>query len=303
MNVPAERGSPSRLWVRRHCLSVLLVLSACSNQEEDLREDATRKVCDGSSSIRLAVQAMPGRVDPDGSAVQVENGRQFLFVDGGCRYWVQTHLSSTAVHTGVLDANQEEALTRGLRYRSWEWLKGNWQGEQSYKDWGAIYFWDASHTVACHDGCQMPTTPVGFRDVLAYWDEKNVVDTLWKAGTPVQGGGVRFLMVAATTSTPTPLDWPLEQPAEDFLVPVDEVFSLRPGDSRLVDKPDEVQKLRDLRAAYQARPDLVNYTAGKLPIRGVGKPPVYGLLMRDTLPFEDERGLVRPPSGNFQASP
>jgi hypothetical protein len=47
------------------------------------------RICDGSGSIRLAYRSSaPGRV-VDYTAVLSELGYDFLYVDGGCHYWIQ----------------------------------------------------------------------------------------------------------------------------------------------------------------------------------------------------------------------
>jgi hypothetical protein len=253
--------------------------------------DASRKLCDGSPSLRLAVQGMAGDLLPNGEAVWFENGAHFLFVDGTCRYWVQLH-PAQGLRVGQLDREQEEVLTRSLLYRSWAALAGTWPGPAGTYDAGSYVFWDAQYTVTCDSTCNTPQTPKALRELVVGGYVDSMLQSLWQQGEKLQEGSMRLVVVPGVVSYQDPFDWPLAQSVESFAS--EPSAQVEYGESRLVVDAADVLELRELRAHYDASP-APQSTSGKIPLLGAGG-VIYGLFLRDTLPFEDGKGLVRPPS-------
>jgi len=268
-------------------MALALGLAACdgASPERDARlvEDPSRRICDGSSSLRFAFQGLGGFLPSGGAYLPLENGVHFLFVDGTCHYWAQRR-QNEELRTGELTDEDEEALIAASRFRAWRGLAGAWTGENIPFDGGLTRLWDASFALNCQ-ACQGDGSPPGVQEALA--GAYTQLGELWAAGAPIQEGPLRLLLLDDGEGYMNALAWPLTPPPEAY---VHTPASENHGVSTLISDPDDVRKLRALQSEHRARspsgPEVI-------PVMGdAGK--VYTLGLREALPFEDARGLIDP---------
>lgn len=257
-------------------------------------------ICDGSDGVRFAYVVMSdaGRVGP-GLAVIYQNGHNYLFVDGRCRYWAfQGNPRGVLVgaRSGVLDRETERRLSEELRTGSW----GAWRGTHSTPG-GPIHaspevLWVPGAGIVCK-GCftEMPH----LREVI--FAARSWLERLQAAGAPLTGA----VRLAAINYQESYRDWPhgvalwpVQRPLSDFVVP------LVPGEPGIEGpglrvEGDEAEALRQLR-----RETLEGKffpagapTPGTIPVRD-DNGQLHFLYVRDTLPFErpSDGQVPRPPA-------
>lgn len=186
--------------------------------------------------------------------------------------------------SGVLDADTAADLGARLHFGAWPDLAGTWSDPRGgVFDAPVLIFDDSTAAVVCLDLCDHPDVPAA---VKAMRDELSVVTKeLWERGSPV-ASSVRAIAVRNDPASHVPwVDWPLTRPISDFV----RSGSIEYGEGVLEEDTTSVQALEELRASF-LRGDHGQFFWNMLPVESDGA--YYRLYLRDTLPFEDERGLV-----------
>lgn len=259
-------------------LAAGLMVAACGP-----REDPSRQICRGTETITAAVQVVGGHVSSE-DVLWIENGHSFFLIDGTCRYAVKTH-GEREVRTGVLTAEQEEGLAVRLGYRAWASFEGDWSAAFGAPDAGAFQVWDHQFLASCTAGCrdsapeELQELSSGLSDFLAPY---------WEQGTPFRGEAMRLVIVEYSRTAHEPSPWPLSTPVSEFMLPADEPLDI--GRSFEVTGPD-AEALRELQADFLARTPEIDRERPILILTEDGQH--VGLLLRESLPWEDHTGLVR----------
>lgn len=260
-----------------------LLASAACDSDTSLPPMPLCDPMDATAGLVAAMSKPPaGRLG--GAAVIYDNGA-YLFVDARCNYWVNNPSQIWAeARTGVLDADSARQYGERLHFNAWHELSGAWSDSRGGVFDAPLYIFDhANHAVLCVDLCgsaDVPVTVRAMRDALP-----TVAEELWDRGTPVVSG-IRAIAVAAYPGPGIPfMDWPLMRPIADFV----RTGNIGFGQGTLEDDMASAQVLKELRASF-LRGDHGAFTWNMLPVKADGA--YYGLHLRDTLPFEDERGIV-----------
>jgi hypothetical protein len=256
-------------------------------------QDGWAEICDGSEDLRLAmVLGGGGQV---ANEIEREIGFYYLYVRGSCEYFAlpaDAGVPWPDARTGVIDPATEEQLSRALGYGALAELAGSWATE-GVSDGSTLLVSDGAHTVACYAGCE--DGPDGVR---ALWAEMGWIDELWAEGEPYQGP-LRISVIgwADATLDELPAPWPLAVDPWSIAIDGDVDPAPQAGQTLLVDDPEQVATLRELRRQYRENdlPDGVpnSLTAyGHLTFEDAGGQDLFQLWMRDALPLEDATGLI-----------
>lgn len=288
-------------------------VAACQDSQET-RTEAVVKLCDGSQNrtLSVAVAVDLGRIGGQ-QILLMENGASFLHVRGDCRYWVDA-ATTGRYHTGVL-GKLEEDLAKDLFYGQWasKGLTRSWGPEPGVFDASPTLFSDGRDRLAisCTSDCPLEGAPA---EIPAMW--KAVAPWLQRlsdAGEPVTGP-LRIVVFDGQTWGPAPYGpnpipiWPLSWPLSSVAVSYDDSFNLGPGDANVViTDADEVAKVVAIWSEYasgvhgslaQTMPLFFHDAPGRdvdggsAADAGVASTRLYAVLIRDTIPLEDEKGLV-----------
>jgi len=248
------------------------------------RPSVSRRICDGSSSIRLAYRVyVPTGREPAFTAVLWELGSDFLYVDGGCHYWVQEPSLSDkykpwrTYREGILTAAQETALHDLVWYDDVASGASACVGPLAV-DASPIQLWDGATVHVCNGNLQ----------VAADWPMRSA---LFAAGSSMTGS-VRV----EVGQNPYPDDakiyaWPLE--AAPATYEIQYAQSTSAGQSSLITDAAEVDALRTLRD--QAIADAT-VAPGHFYDAICVQPKGWVIAVRDDLPFTNRSdGLWSPP--------
>ncbi|MDB4979748.1 MAG: hypothetical protein JWM82_500 [Myxococcales bacterium] len=249
----------------------------------------TRRICDGSDTIRLAYKVGGGgTIEPYTIAI-VELGWQFLYVDGHCHYWVRRpDLGDGNVdpsdqlapfREGVLTPDQEESLHAATWYDDFAHAAPKCPERPGLFDASSELLWDGAAIHGCYGG-------------FNFGQGWPLQSELWAAGTPM-AGALRFEVGQNTVSDDQPrYAWPLASPLETYETPPERASD--PGQTKLVTEPADLAALRDLRA--RAKAELNPMGVHSNPAVIALQPKGWVLVVRDDLPFtRPTDGLWDPP--------
>ena len=144
------------------------------------------------------------------------------------------------------------------------------------------------------DGCEKlsaPDRPANFNTLLSNYASTR--DQLSSKGEPL-GGDVRYVLVADAQSLlldwQKPGSWPLGDPAQVAMSP-DQAASYMPGQSQLARGGDALE-LQEVWRKFLAGEISGHEPGGSLgiPVEVAGKR--YALFLRDSIPLENDRGLI-----------
>lgn len=252
------------------------------------------RICDGSDALRLAlVLGGGGTVENE---IERAIGFRYLYVLGTCEYYALPTLDGVQwpdAHTGVIDLDTEEALSRALTYGDLAEIAGLW-GTDGLADASTLLVSDGVHTVACYGGCEL-----GPLAAQALWREMGWITTLWEKGEPLLGS-LRVSVVGfpgeagSLPSAPWPLmvdPWSIATMA----TPTSDFPTVR------IDEGPELATLRELRRQYREDDlpaDTPNslYSHGHLLFHDLGEVDLFKLWIRDVLPIEDDDGHIPLPA-------
>jgi hypothetical protein len=280
--------------MRMHTLTALLLLPACSGtyasddagtsvdagraDAASVAIDSSRAICDGSNGLRFAYRVSGGFILGPPANLFDGLGNPFFFVDGHCRYWT-TGAYGAPVHTGMLDAAGEAALTSATHFQSWAYMLGPYNCLQPPPtDGSSAHF---------SDGTLYPYCPQCAGDQPAEVDAmcltpRTLMPELWTAGAPLDGPVRLYLQAIGTDARVDELAWPLARdPAQLAIATAQTPFNL--------DDPNDASALRTLQQAHDAA--FPGQIGAGIPVRAADGQR-YQLHFRDVLPFEDAAGQV-----------
>lgn len=247
-------------------------------------------LCDNSDGIRLAAQfGGSGRITP-GSAVLVQNGFDFLVVDGHCRYWVQERAHGD-VREGQLSNEESIQIFGSLRLDEWSSLAKTYQSSLCDGPFHSYRF--GSERIVITPACHATRTdmPVEFiRPAI-----RELITKLHFSGKPVQGA-VRFTLVLndeaeyprTSEAFRGAVRWPLESDPRALTVREAANFY---GPFQLAQPPSSAC-LRKVATMFRV---------GTVGDKYAGFAPVFApngellrLYVRDAIPIEDQNGIWIP---------
>ena len=267
----------------------LLVLVGCGSRSEPAVPPRT--ICDGSDDLRFWAGVTGGGMTAVEHDVLFENGASFFLIDGRCRFWVKPAENIfEEVRSGVLDPGTLAELADDFRYDHWPELEGSYFGDVAAFDADNIGFMDREVAISCAANCLGDSTPpdvVAMREAYVAWSTR-----LWETGEAVSGD----LRANAVEHSRPPEDWsrewrPVPWPAS---VPI-ESFAVPEGGGR---PPIVVLSGPDADALRVLRREFLDGEHGDFPSAGHSMlisdtdGPLYFVNVRDTTPFEDERGVI-----------
>jgi hypothetical protein len=251
------------------------------------------RICDGSPGLRLAM--VLGGGGTVANEIEREIGFFYLYVLGTCEYFALPAEGSALwpdAHTGTLDPATEEELSRALDYGHLADVAGSWD-TAGVSDGSTLLVSDGVRTMACYAGCE--DGPEGAR---ALWAELGWIDELWAAGEPFSGP-LRLSVIGWVDSTIDELGGPWPLAIDPWSIARDGNVDPPPeaGETVLLDDADDVATLRELRRQYREDDlpqDVINalQAYGHLTFLDAGGQDLFQLWMRDSLPIEDENGLI-----------
>jgi hypothetical protein len=265
-------------WVFSSSLAV-----GCGGEDTTPVDEPRGLLCDGSQDLRLAwfLSASGGQLR---TPFQIELGFSYLYVRGDCHYWVST--SALDSHHGVLDADQEAALTELVHYGDWDGLTERWP-DPGWWDVPLMVVDDGhgEHMIGCLGEC--PVAPEPVRDMQAAYREE--LELMWEDGEPSMEPMRLLAARVPDGDSPDPMfvvpwtvDFDLESVAVDFVEMGEEV-----GMSALVDDPTTLAQLREFGDEHaDALEQFSDFYVEVEP--GV----IYELYLRDAVPFEGGDGLI-----------
>jgi hypothetical protein len=279
-----------RLSILSFGLSAVALTANCGGRSFD----ALR--CGQGTDIAFGFQVLTGgTASSGGPEVMYENGVEFLLVDHSCRYFAYYQTDDwwvwSDVRTGVLTEAELATLNRNLYQADWATMAREFPASFSEPRLGS-YLWTENNAAYC-GYC---TGPLGDFSARA----AELTRQLYARGDVQIDPPMRWEVIEQPTDKveayPTQ-EWNAEPPLSEVSVsayPPDggrNLFeALKFGDHPLV--PDSASgHLRDLRAQF--RPTIPKKLLNWMPI--LDENLFYAVYVRDTLPFENEHGLVRPP--------
>jgi len=259
-------------------------------------------LCDGSDGLRFSAVVVAGNVNPE-QLVRWELGARFLFVQGNCKYWVSGPNVPTLFehyHTGTLSDAERVALQDAFLWGHWEedGLIGHWVRGAGEFDLSSVLFQSPEGEIVCDGGCGAESNPpevFQIRDAV-----QPMVEQLWNSGQAYEGAlRIQATVDRGALSGLEPAIWPLDWSLSEIVIEPEEEGYLQPGMSTLVSDPDESLALRAMWDDYNSSmPSLSSLwkRLGALPVEDPRAPDIlFGVVMRDTLPFEEDNGLVTLP--------
>lgn len=266
--------------VRRIAFSLVpvSVLSACAVSEP--------LVCGAEESAELVFgyHHLGGAVA--NAVVLTENGGEYLFVDSACRYWAFKGDFDTAagywtdVKTGRLTSEELQAFNREVLVKPWSTYAAEGPpvpGQYLHAHW---YMEDAS--TCFYSGCS--------QEALAHSDAaRGWLDRLYVAGEPVADLPLRVEFVTIDHANGEFTEWTGEAVPSEMVR--DWTDANREGGHPFLSNADSalVRAVRDPRRTGASNTFVDQF----LPFTSNGS--MYGLYARQTIPYEDEQGLIRAP--------
>jgi hypothetical protein len=251
----------------------------------DAQTVVSRRICDSSSQIRFAYSFAVDRFFPAVS-ILYDLGSDYLYVDGTCHYWVDQptiivdeYKDWRPVREGILTADQEVALHAAVGYDDFSQAPACPRVDGF--DLSTVRLWDGERVHLCTGGLVAPPG----------WPMR---DELYSAASPVSGPMRIKLSAVPVSAKDLKYEWPLEDPAANYVVDYNSNESFR------IDDHGGVQALTQLRERLIAdatqTPGYYPGHIGILPGDDVLEPGQgYALAVRDELPFTDGNGRWSPP--------
>jgi hypothetical protein len=242
---------------------------------------APRRICDGSSEIRLAIGYGGGGNVISFTSVLYEVGIDFLYVDGTCHYWAQQPISIVDEYyawrpyrEGVLSSEQERQLYDSVGYDNV--TTSSCASRPVVTDGGGgPFLWDGREFHPCFDWTATAN------DALR--------TDLFDAATAVTGP-MRIQVGRQSIGPNTPVyEWPLDAPIEQYVIADGETRSFR------IDDAAAVTALRAFRMQGIADAEVApGFFAGAIAIGPREGDASYVMSLRDELPFVGAQGSWLP---------
>ena len=261
-------------------------------------------LCDGQPGITFYARLRPGGLGNIGRALMSEHGSSFFIVDGSCHYFAQFGQLARVV-SGALTPQDVQVLRQSFQLERFQELTGDYGS--SAADAGSFEYalGRGGFTTPCapfgeYGGCigrgstvpreEVAALAPAFYDTLLHYSE---------IGAPYDGA-VRYLLMPhdGSTNDPrlwgNPASWPL---GEAGAIAWERVRAASYGpvmsDSATGTDADALRDLWQRFLDYEVSGRYPNAPAAQsdyLPIRQGGVH--YRLFIRDSLPYEDPRGLI-----------
>jgi hypothetical protein len=277
-------------------LSMFAGLLALACADPSINEDSgetgepiDRQLCDGSQDMRLAWAFGGG-----GGLItelQREGGFSYLYVRGDCHYWVLPFQKPPTIEvfetrTGVLSPDEAAALAELVSYGEWDGLTGIWQELGVYDVLIAVAH-DGEQLVGCHGSC--PDAPPQVQALASAANAEFLAR--WQAGASLDDAPI-WVLAAEPLDPPNPntfeiVPWTIALDLSTIAVDPEQLGER--GVAARVDDPELAVALRAFRLEH-AKP-LSQY--GDFFVEDDGH--YFQLFLRDSIPFEDEQGLVALP--------
>jgi hypothetical protein len=245
-------------------------------------------LCDGSDVIRLTGQVAGGGPIPFGTSMLVENGWQYLVVNGRCEAWILRD-SKEPLRSLQLSKEQENAFVRDFRLSEWDSFRSPVGG--GCPDASGINFRFGQHRYSGVTCGLDPAEPlVAFSDAFA-----TQVERLYTSGVAVEAD-VRYLLViedpnnardASYRNAPT---WPLASAPQDVAVSVADAYHYVAGRSQRA-TGEGAGRLRAVRTSWLDGTIGAREASSFIPIADTNGAR-YELFARDAAPWEYENGLA-----------
>jgi hypothetical protein len=264
-------------------LCVVLLAASCNGDDFG----PAPEICDGSSNVRVGVQALVS-LDRLGGGEQVlhDNGSAFFFMNGMCEYYLRWGGRFADVRTGTLD--DPTAIAEGLQLAGVSARPGTYSGNVT--DGATIKLFFDEDVVLCAGNCEGGSVPGWLTSMMSFTDQE--FPDLYASSTapdlPQQ-----IVVVAHETGPLQPLlQWPAALDPASVAISEAEALELGFGDGTRISGTDgdALRALRRQLAGFVSVP-----VAGYIWYTREEQPPEYRLYLRDSIPWEDDRGLVPSP--------
>jgi hypothetical protein len=239
-----------------------------------------RRICDGSAEIRLAIGHGGGGEPAPYTSVLSELGYDFLYVDGGCRYWAHKPITVADEYylwrpyrEGVLTPADEQRLHDAVNYDGFP--TDTCAPRMAVFDAGAGFLWDGQEFRSCADD--------------AFDDSGPLRAELYDKATAVAGPMRIQVGKDSYPDTQAVYEWLLDVPLDQFVTEYGQSSSFR------IDEIAATSALRALRE--RAIADAEVSPANFLGVIAIGLPEsdqTYFMSLRDELPFVDTDGSWAP---------
>jgi hypothetical protein len=261
------------------------------------------RICDGSSELRFAHAGFDRHLAffPL-EFVQMEPGSNFLYVDGKCNYYTgggsfedsaqMDYYRAIEFRTGQLSDEEARELEKLFRYADWASLAGRYGNDQPTMSGGTNKCVHSRRDALCCMGDCSVSAP-WLQGVLSDFSDTRLTDTLFNRGVLVDGPvRARAMIVESSRITPQPLAlWPLETPFDDVVGTEEDVSQF--GHAPLITNPADIALLRAAREEARAR-EIRERRRIVFRVDDTGE-EVIEFAFRETLPFENEAGLISLP--------
>lgn len=239
----------------------------------------------------------PSRFDW-GQALLAENGSQYLFVDAACQYWAFKSEPLPVgdwggARVGVLTGASLETFNAELITGPWESIDEELVRDAPYTHPGLHGIWRSPWWAACAGPCDSASSEL--RELVE--SAKAWLDRLHEIGTHQVGDDGREARVVVRQllgprEAYAVMDWNGPTPIDDLAVPESESQAYPRFGGHLRIAGGDAAEMRRLRERHTSG-EFGNFAFQFIALDGDAD-VMFQLTARDTLPFEDEAGLVRP---------
>lgn len=252
---------------------------ACETGEE---------LCDGSNELRLHYYLTGGGTVAPGEMVLVENGYEWLTVDGNCRYYAfqsgEPYRKWNDIRTGTLSEAEAKELVADLNYDKAEGQAGA-PNEQSIPNGSNRVLLTPNARLSCGTECGDASSQ-NVVESAQQWTQR-----LHEGGTPVEDK-LRASVIRIPDGSPA-RSYSTKAFLEE-LAPYVEPLASNSECSETFIVPDSiVPTLLEYREDYRTLPSA-EFWYGYIPLEDE-EGATYMLHFRGSAPIEDEDGLIRFP--------
>lgn len=295
--------------VRVVCVWLVVGLGSACNGADSMNAATSETVdpepgviCDGSQGLRVAINQIDGGGGLDPNPMLREIGDYYLYIGGDCKYWVLRPEHNPLVddtHAGELSPEEEIEFARDFHYAKWSQLKGAYSyalGETPVR-----HYSDGVNTIVCQPDCSegqvesRPPEVEGFEASTLAW-----LSRLKNASSPSTGPmrvAVYFDLYDLGEECTVP--WPFAWNPGEFAMDVGEDGVPDAGNGVLMDDTDTVSTLREIRRHYREEVPMYseglceyNWLLGDGTLHFSRGDERFMLVVRDAVPFEDERSTI-----------
>lgn len=253
------------------------------------RQGAVRMICNGESRLTFAfVRRIALSNTEPGSQVVWENGQSFLRIDGQCHYWAFSGDSPlNEVRTGTLSQARAQQIETDLRFSEWPSIAGVFGGGSGFFGVTPDVLSDGTNEVTCLASCSL----AGPADMKALFSRvAALLSELAASGQPASGS-IRIAIEDRQDSSPSfsfsVVTWPLASSMASFVLP----FGIAAEGTSFLISGGDADVLRKVRVSQRTAP-AVRSGISWIPVRVGPNERLHAMYLRDTLPFEDSKGLL-----------